>query len=278
MFDVVFQRISRDEMYRLIVGTLVDSQYLPVYHVRTANETTYWGATMNRDLVTNTAYDRSPRQEDLETLYEEADKYNYRTPQEMLVGDNRLGHIMVEALNAYRQLRLENGMGTTRVHGLVHQDLRLELTPLGEHVMPQAQRELMVEGETTLLKEENKAAAVGSTISNDEEEDAEEEETHDDVVSKSNSKRKRSRKRDKRKNAEAEGERKTLLKKTAVVADSSETRVENHEEDDILEEIWRHVERANNQLNERQVQAILDEFDLSDGPSSKNDAKVYQLF
>ena len=139
MFDLVYQRISRDKVYRDILSTLVDAQYLPVYHVRTANAMTYWGATMNREAVTNTMNDRSP-QEDLETLYKEAAKQSYKSPKELLIGDNRMGEIMVEAIEAYRHL--QKGMVTTRVQGLFQGSLRAELTPLGKHVISQAEREL----------------------------------------------------------------------------------------------------------------------------------------
>ena len=142
MFDLVFQRISRDSVYREILSTLVDAQYMPVYHVRTANDMTYWGATMNRETVTNTLHDRSP-QEDEETLYAEALKHNHRSPKEMLIGENRLGDIMVEALQAYRQVH--TGLATTRVQGLIQDDLKTDLTPLGKHIISQAERELYEE-------------------------------------------------------------------------------------------------------------------------------------
>lgn len=139
MFDFVYQRISRDETYRHILETLIDAQYLPVYHVRTANETTYWGATMNRESTSNTLTDRSPK-EDLETMYLEAARHSYSNPKELLVGENRLGEIMVDAIQAYRQV--QSGISTTRVHGLIQQDLQKELTPLGKHTISEAEREL----------------------------------------------------------------------------------------------------------------------------------------
>jgi hypothetical protein len=144
MFDFVYQRIARDEVYRHVLETLVDAQYLPVYHVRTANEMTYWGATMNRESTSNTLTDRSPK-EDLETMYLEASRHSYNSPKELLVGENRLGEIMVDAIQAYRQVQA--GISTTRVNGLIQNDLEKELTPLGKHTISEAERELEEEEE-----------------------------------------------------------------------------------------------------------------------------------
>ena len=146
MFDFVYQRIARDEVYRHVLETLIDAQYLPVYHVRTANEMTYWGATMNRESTSNTLTDRSPK-EDLETMYLEASRHSYSSPKELLVGENRLGEIMVDAIQAYRQV--QSGISTTRVNGLIQNDFEKELTPLGKHTISEVERELEEEEEDT---------------------------------------------------------------------------------------------------------------------------------
>ena len=73
-------------------------------------------------------------------MYLEAARHSYSNPKELLVGENRLGEIMVDAIQAYRQV--QSGISTTRVHGLIQHDLQKELTPLGKHTISEAEREL----------------------------------------------------------------------------------------------------------------------------------------
>ena len=105
MFDLVFQRICRDETYRKILSTLIKHRVLPVYHVRTATDQTYWGAIMDKSKFTP---NKVSNVEDCELMVEEA----YHRPGrdvscnklEYLVGRNRLGCIMKEAMCMYDEV------------------------------------------------------------------------------------------------------------------------------------------------------------------------------
>ena len=261
MFDVVFQRISRDEVYRLILTSLVDAQYTPVYHVRTANEATYWGATMNRELQTNTMYDRSPRQEDMETLYDEAEKYMYREGRDMLVGDNRLGQIMVEALFAYRKLQSDGGIGTTRVHGLVHNDLKRPLTPLGAHIVTAAQQELAEEEAGQKLPPTKKSRKVCSKDMKKKAKKkaaaAMKEEDDDDETESAMS-------------VETTAAKPPLPPPSKTVTRQETEDEEEEDPDDILEQLWAEVNTAPGQVDEEVIDEILNGVD--------EDPKLYTLF
>jgi hypothetical protein len=110
MFDIVYQRICRDVKYRSVLRELVRRRYLPVYHVRTADTTTYWGATMNKELLKFTNKSGVPSSADdessmMETLAFASERCNHDAdPSSLLVGQNRLGQIMVHAYNVYREV------------------------------------------------------------------------------------------------------------------------------------------------------------------------------
>jgi len=111
MFDVVYQRICRDVKYRTILRELVKRRYLPVYHVRTADASTYWGATMNKNLLRFTnksgvSLENSDQPHGLlDTLSKECQASNFDAdPSKLLLGQNRLGQIMVHAFNIYREV------------------------------------------------------------------------------------------------------------------------------------------------------------------------------
>lgn len=105
MFDLVFQRICRDESYRKILSTLIKHRVLPVYHVRTATDQTYWGAIMDKSKFTP---NKVSNVENCEAMIEDA----YNRPGrdvscnklEYLVGRNRLGCIMKEAMCMYDEV------------------------------------------------------------------------------------------------------------------------------------------------------------------------------
>ena len=107
MFDIVYQRICRDEEYRSILRELIKRRFTPVYHVRTADPNTYWGATMNKDVLRFTNKNTCPGShtatdkflEDLSTEYTES---NFDlNPSQLLIGRNRLGEIMVRAYQIF---------------------------------------------------------------------------------------------------------------------------------------------------------------------------------
>ena len=105
MFDIVYQRICRDVKYRSILRELVRRRYLPVYHVRTADESTYWGATMDKTLLKYTNKPAPITDKTIDDLAEAAEIANFETdPSKLLVGKNRLGEIMVHAYNIYREV------------------------------------------------------------------------------------------------------------------------------------------------------------------------------
>lgn len=127
MFELVFQRYMRDPEYHFILTKLVDAQLLPVYHVRTANDSTYWGATINRDLVSNTLYDRSPK-ETPDQMYQEAEKSVNMRPSDLLIGRNRLGEIMLEVVMSYRQF-YDHKVDIGSIS--IDEEIRQPFTPLG---------------------------------------------------------------------------------------------------------------------------------------------------
>ena len=105
MFDLVYQRVCRDESYRKILSTVIDQGYMPVYHVRTADNHTYWGAIIDRTKINLTQ--SAPSQSDpvdLEGLAAEKEKVWTDDPSTILVGKNRLGRLMVSALEQYRRV------------------------------------------------------------------------------------------------------------------------------------------------------------------------------
>jgi len=132
MFDLLFQRLCRDADYFYTVQTLVNARCIPVYHVRTANENTYWGATMDRTKLMHTQRDRDPHKPLEETLDEiEADKCMVDDPRSLLVGRNRLGDLMVEAYHAMQQYYFH--YDTTKFYPLVGRHSPPFLTSLGWH-------------------------------------------------------------------------------------------------------------------------------------------------
>lgn len=136
MYELIYQRIARDEEYRFILNTLYDNQFLPVYHIRTSVESTYWGATINRKLVSNSMIDRCPKDCD-EELYEGAEKNLHRNIKDCLIGQNRLGEIMVDALQAYRQLYLlkkdeTSCTGLERIYDLLQFRFDYSITPIAK--------------------------------------------------------------------------------------------------------------------------------------------------
>ena len=78
---------------------------MPVYHVRTADSHTYWGAIIDRTKINLTQ--SIPSQSDpvdLEGLAAEKEKVWTDDPSTILVGKNRLGRLMVSALEQYRRV------------------------------------------------------------------------------------------------------------------------------------------------------------------------------
>ena len=109
MFDLVYQRVCRDSSYRHILATLVDSGYVPVYHVRTADAHTYWGATLDRNkIILTQAAPAQAAPVDLDDLAKEKAHVFQDDPSTLLVGKNRLGVLMVSALEQFRRV-YENG-------------------------------------------------------------------------------------------------------------------------------------------------------------------------
>lgn len=105
MFDLVYQRVCRDEVFRRILAALCDRGYLPVYHVRTADAQTYWGAIIDRsklNLTTSTTQENSSV--NLSDLARERAEVWSDNPGSILVGKNRLGYLMKAALEQYRLL------------------------------------------------------------------------------------------------------------------------------------------------------------------------------
>lgn len=103
MFDLIFQRVARDDMFRHIMSTLCNRDYLPVYHVRTADSTTYWGAIIDKELVQSHTLNSSNKM-DLDTLANDMEQGGVTNPSFFLVGKNRLGNIMVQAYKQWVHL------------------------------------------------------------------------------------------------------------------------------------------------------------------------------
>jgi hypothetical protein len=120
MFDLLYQRLCRDELYRRVLTTVIDMGYLPVYHVRTADSNTYWGAIMDRTKLTLTGQASVPV--DLAQLSMEKSSVFTDDPRTLLIGKNRLGALMVATVEQYRRVY---------VHG---QSLRARVVPLLEKV------------------------------------------------------------------------------------------------------------------------------------------------
>lgn len=107
MFDLIYQRVCRDEQYRHILGTIIDAGYIPVYHVRTADSHTYWGAIIDRTKINLTQ--AAPAQAapvNLEELAKEKAVVWSDDPTSILIGKNRLGSLMQAALDQYRRVYL----------------------------------------------------------------------------------------------------------------------------------------------------------------------------
>lgn len=165
MFELIYQRISRDKEYRFILSVLFDNQYLPVYHVRTAIESTYWGATIDRNFLSNTLTDRSPKGEK-EEMYLGAEKNYYQNRTTSLIGQNRLGEIMIDALQAYRQVYTINqdadNTTTTsieKIYDLLQFRFDYPITPLNIpenfHTSPKNECESYFSNEEEVLEEES---------------------------------------------------------------------------------------------------------------------------
>lgn len=133
MFDLVYQRVCRDEPYRKILSTVVDQGYLPVYHVRTADSHTYWGAIIDRTKINLTQ--STPSQSDpvdLEQLATEKEKVWTDDPSTILVGKNRLGRLMVAALEQYRRVYEVGVSLRAKVLASVPNIPSIPLTPITE--------------------------------------------------------------------------------------------------------------------------------------------------
>jgi hypothetical protein len=144
MFDLVFQRISRDAKYRYVLTKLIENQFTPVYHVRTAKPTTYWGATLNKDIASNAQVDRNPKQTEMDKLIQETEPL-YFDPSHHLVGQNRLGHIMVEVFHAYTQFKTSQ-FWSCRLGQVINGPIpNLDLTP----IQPTVRMQPINESETT---------------------------------------------------------------------------------------------------------------------------------
>ena len=105
MFDLVFQRIARDDQYRHVLKTLVEQRILPVYHVRTAYSQTYWGGIINKaklNLTTSTADEN--RAASLSMLADVSVQALNLDPSNLILGRNRLGLIMKHAMQTYTQI------------------------------------------------------------------------------------------------------------------------------------------------------------------------------
>jgi len=105
MFDLLYQRVCRDETFRRVLTVLVDAGYLPVYHVRTADSHTYWGAIIDRTKINLTQ--SAPAQAapvNLSELAHEKSNVWSDDPSSILIGKNRLGSLMVSAFEQYRRV------------------------------------------------------------------------------------------------------------------------------------------------------------------------------
>ena len=100
MFDIIYQRVARDEVYRQILYTLLQRDFLPVYHVRTADTTTYWGAIINREKI-QTVHSVAPSSVDLDKLADHCASTTTTDSSTILIGKNRLGSIMISAMKQY---------------------------------------------------------------------------------------------------------------------------------------------------------------------------------
>ena len=105
MYDLVFQRICRDDTYRQVLRYLIEQRFLPVYHVRTAYAQTYWGGIIDKtklNLTTTSA--EQNRAASLDMLAEVSMEISCFDPASIIVGKNRLGFIMKSAMETYIQI------------------------------------------------------------------------------------------------------------------------------------------------------------------------------
>ena len=133
MFDLLYQRVCRDEDFRRILSVLVDAGYLPVYHVRTADSHTYWGAIIDRTKINLTQ--AAPAQAAPVNLTQLAkEKTNVWTddPSSILIGKNRLGSLMVSALDQSRRVYLTGVSLRAKVLSSVSRIPDVPLTPINE--------------------------------------------------------------------------------------------------------------------------------------------------
>lgn len=167
MYDVVYQRMCRDPLYYKVMDTLVVARCFPVYHVRTANANTYWGATMDRTRLLHTQKDRSPSgsgEDALRDLLAHEEGVPPSFPKDILIGRNRLGEIMLEAYYAVNQFY--NAQHTTKFHSVVGPHLPPALTDLGPH----APNAISMDSETVppppseLRRSENPDADIDSLL------------------------------------------------------------------------------------------------------------------
>lgn len=105
MFDLVFQRICRDEEYRKVLRYLIEQRFLPVYHVRTAYAHTYWGGIIDKTKLTLTSVTADQhRNSSVDSLAEISVDSSSLDPSRIIVGKNRLGFIMKSAMETYIQV------------------------------------------------------------------------------------------------------------------------------------------------------------------------------
>lgn len=139
MFDLVYQRVCRDDQYRHILGTLVDAGHVPVYHVRTADSHTYWGAIIDRTKINLTQ--AAPAQVapvNLDELAKEKAGVWADDPTSILIGKNRLGSLMVSALEQYRRVYLTGVSLRAKVLSSVSKLPAIPLTPIQDPPPPPA--------------------------------------------------------------------------------------------------------------------------------------------
>ena len=129
MFDIVYQRVCRDEVYRNVLRRLREEGLLPVYHVRTADKSTYWGGIMDKTKLT-LSVDRGNRTPDVDALaVEQGGRASCVDPSSILIGGNRLGQIMVEAMETYVRVH-ERGCHIRGGSALKLTSDRIPMTPI----------------------------------------------------------------------------------------------------------------------------------------------------
>jgi len=143
MYDLVFQRICRDDVYRSVLSTLIDQGYLPVYHVRTADENTYWGGIIAKERLpvaggtgTQGPVPGVSMEHSVDSLAAEREAGLFLEPGRLIQGKNRLGEIMRAAMDSYRLLQKGHPMRSKVIETEISHVPNYPLTPLCVEAVP----------------------------------------------------------------------------------------------------------------------------------------------